>query len=72
MPGATLRNFPSPQAIPSVRVHNFLRLALSARQGIALSVLAVRLALLDWMKRLAMDLAFAGSYLNEGFSGGEK
>ena len=50
----------------------FLRQALSARKGIDLSVLELRLAIMDWMKRLDMDPSFADRYLNEGFSGGEK
>ena len=37
-----------------------------------MSVLEVRLALMEWMERLDMDPAFADRYLNEGFSGGEK
>ena len=37
-----------------------------------MSVLEVRVALMEWMKRLDMDPAFASRYLNEGFSGGEK
>jgi len=35
-------------------------------------VLELRLAIMDWMKRLDMDPAFGDRYLNEGFSGGEK
>jgi Fe-S cluster assembly ATP-binding protein len=35
-------------------------------------VLEIRLAIMDWMKRLDMDPSFADRYLNEGFSGGEK
>jgi Fe-S cluster assembly ATP-binding protein len=53
-------------------VINFLRQALSARKGIDLSVLELRLAIMEWMKRLDMDPAFGDRYLNEGFSGGEK
>jgi len=64
--------FQYPQEIPGVSVHNFLRQAMSARKGIDLSVLEVRLALMEWMGRLEMDPAFAERYLNEGFSGGEK
>jgi Fe-S cluster assembly ATP-binding protein len=64
--------FQYPQEIPGVSVHNFLRQAMSARKGIDLSVLEVRLALMEWMQRLEMDPAFANRYLNEGFSGGEK
>ena len=64
--------FQYPQAIAGVSVLNFLRQALSARKGIDLSVLELRLATMDWMKRLGMDSSFVDRYLNEGFSGGEK
>ena len=64
--------FQYPQAIPGVSVINFLRQALSARKGIDLSVLELRLAIMEWMERLEMDASFADRYLNEGFSGGEK
>jgi Fe-S cluster assembly ATP-binding protein len=64
--------FQYPQAIAGVSVINFLRQALSARKGIDLSVLELRLAIMEWMQRLDMDPAFADRYLNEGFSGGEK
>jgi Fe-S cluster assembly ATP-binding protein len=64
--------FQYPQTIAGVSVLNFLRQALSARKGIDLSVLELRLAIMDWMKRLDMDPAFGDRYLNEGFSGGEK
>src|SRR5262249_1375985 len=36
------------------------------------SVLEVRMAVIDWAKRLGMDSRFIERYLNEGFSGGEK
>jgi Fe-S cluster assembly ATP-binding protein len=64
--------FQYPQAIPGVSVLNFLRQALSARKGIDLSVLELRLAIMEWMDRLGMDHSFMERYLNEGFSGGEK
>src|SRR5437870_10144166 len=64
--------FQYPQEIAGVSVINFLRQALSARKGVDLSVLELRLAIMDWMKRLDMDPAFGDRYLNEGFSGGEK
>ena len=64
--------FQYPEEIPGVSVAQFLRQALSARKGIDLSVLELRLAIMDWMKRLDMDPAFGDRYLNEGFSGGEK
>ena len=64
--------FQYPQAIAGVSVINFLRQALSARKGIDLSILELRLAIMEWMERLEMDPSFADRYLNEGFSGGEK
>jgi len=64
--------FQYPQEIAGVSVINFLRQALSARKGIDLSVLELRLAIMEWMERLGMDPSFADRYLNEGFSGGEK
>jgi Fe-S cluster assembly ATP-binding protein len=64
--------FQYPQEIAGVSVIQFLRQALSARKGFDLSVLELRLATIDWMKRLGMDSSFVDRYLNEGFSGGEK
>jgi len=64
--------FQYPQTIAGVSVLNFLRQALSARKGIDLSVLELRLAIMEWMDRLGMDPSFLDRYLNEGFSGGEK
>jgi Fe-S cluster assembly ATP-binding protein len=64
--------FQYPEEIPGVSVAQFLRQALSARKGIELSVLELRLAIMEWMKRLGMDPSFGDRYLNEGFSGGEK
>jgi len=65
--------FQHPEEIPGVSVLNFLRQAMSARKGIDdFSVLEVRMAVLDWAKRLGMDSRFIERYLNEGFSGGEK
>ena len=65
--------FQHPEEIPGVSVLNFLRQALAVRKGIPdLSVLEVRLALMEWTKRLGMDDRFQERYLNEGFSGGER
>ncbi len=64
--------FQYPQEIQGVSVLNFLRQALSARKGLDLSMLELRLAIMEWMGRLDMDPSFADRYLNEGFSGGEK
>jgi Fe-S cluster assembly ATP-binding protein len=65
--------FQHPEEIPGVSVLNFLRQAIAVRKGIPdLSVLEVRLSLIEWTKRLGMDERFQERYLNEGFSGGEK
>jgi Fe-S cluster assembly ATP-binding protein len=64
--------FQHPEAIPGVPVLQFLRQAMSARQGIDLSVLEVRMEMLEWMKLLGIDNAFGSRPLNEGFSGGER
>jgi Fe-S cluster assembly ATP-binding protein len=74
--------FQYPVAIPGVSVANFLRMALNARvpesengngagkKGI--SIPKFRKLLKEKMALLEMDSSFAGRYLNEGFSGGEK
>lgn len=74
--------FQYPVAIPGVSVANFLRMALNSRipegesdnghskKGI--SIPRFRKLLKDKMALLEMDPSFAGRYLNEGFSGGEK
>ena len=65
--------FQHPEEISGVSVLNFLRQAMAVRKGVAdLSVLEVRLSLMEWTKRLGMDDRFQERYLNEGFSGGEK
>jgi Fe-S cluster assembly ATP-binding protein len=70
--------FQYPIAIPGVTVANFLRTAINAKRksenpddkGIAIP--EFRKLLKEKMDLLQMDHAFAGRYLNEGFSGGEK
>lgn len=64
--------FQYPEEIPGVSVINFLRAALSNRTGIDYTVLELRLKVVEAMKDLDMDPAFADRYLNEGFSGGER
>ena len=64
--------FQYPQEIPGVSVVNFLRTALSNRTGTDLTVLELRLKVMDALKDLDMDPSFADRYLNEGFSGGER
>jgi Fe-S cluster assembly ATP-binding protein len=64
--------FQHPEAIPGVSVIQFLRQALSNRTGVDLTVLELRLKVMDAMKELGMEAEFADRYLNEGFSGGER
>jgi Fe-S cluster assembly ATP-binding protein len=64
--------FQYPEEIPGVPTIQFLRQALSARKGIDLSVLELRLAIMEWMAKLGMDPSFGDRHLNQGFSGGEK
>jgi Fe-S cluster assembly ATP-binding protein len=69
--------FQYPTAIPGVSVANFLRMALTARRkelGIEkpLPPKEFRALVKEKMALLKMDDAFAGRYINDGFSGGEK
>jgi Fe-S cluster assembly ATP-binding protein len=64
--------FQEPESIGGVPVIQFLRQALSARRALDMSVLEVRLMMMEWMEKLGMDPAFGERHLNEGFSGGEK
>ncbi len=70
--------FQYPVAIPGVTVANFLRTALNARRRAAnpqdkgIPVPEFRNLLKNQMSLLKMDPNFAGRYLNDGFSGGEK
>ncbi len=64
--------FQEPEAIGGLPVIQFLRQALSARRGMDLSVLEVRLMMMEWMDKLGMDPAFGERHLNDGFSGGER
>src|SRR5438046_3979040 len=62
--------FQHPEEFAGVTVLNFLRQAMSARKGFDMSVLEVRLSLMDWMKRLSVDPNFMQSYLNARSSAG--
>ena len=70
--------FQYPVAIPGVTLANFLRTALNARRKTAnhqdkgVPIPEFRKMLRLKMDLLKMDPAFAGRYLNDGFSGGEK
>ncbi|MGH9299698.1 MAG: ABC transporter ATP-binding protein, partial [Acidimicrobiales bacterium] len=57
--------FQYPEEIPGVPISQFLRQAVSARKGTDISVLEIRVELMEWMKRLEMDESVAGRYLNE-------
>ncbi len=70
--------FQYPVAIPGVTVANFIRSAVNSRRrstnpddkGVPL--LEFRKEVKQKMELLRMDPSFAGRYLNDGFSGGEK
>jgi len=70
--------FQYPVAIPGVSVANFLRTALNARRRVenpadkGMPIPEFRKLLKNKMDLLKVPNEFAGRYLNEGFSGGEK
>ena len=70
--------FQYPVAIPGVTVANFLRSAINSRRRAAnpedkgMPIPEFRKMLKEKMDMLKMDHNFAGRYLNDGFSGGEK
>lgn len=70
--------FQYPVAVSGVTVANFLRTAINARRRAlnkddkGMPIPEFRKMLKEKMDLLRMDPSFAGRYLNEGFSGGEK
>lgn len=70
--------FQYPVSIPGVTVANFLRTAVNAHRKAkdpedkGITILEFRKVMKEKMEMLKVDHAFAGRYLNEGFSGGEK
>lgn len=70
--------FQYPVAIPGVSVANFLRTAMNAHRKArnpedkGIPIPEFRKLLKSTMDMLKMDSTFAGRYLNDGFSGGEK
>jgi len=70
--------FQYPVSISGVTLANFLRVAVNSKLKAAdpaskgISLVAFRKAMKAKMDFLGMDYSFAGRYLNEGFSGGEK
>jgi Fe-S cluster assembly ATP-binding protein len=70
--------FQYPVSISGVTVANFLRTAINARRRAlnpadkGMPIPEFRKLMKERMEMLKMDSSFAGRYLNEGFSGGEK
>ena len=66
--------FQYPSAVPGVSVANFMRNALMARHKGAAPLTPAKFKglLEDGIKKLKMDPAVLGRYVNDGFSGGEK
>ncbi|MDO9087811.1 MAG: Fe-S cluster assembly ATPase SufC [Anaerolineaceae bacterium] len=70
--------FQYPVAIPGVTVANFIRSAVNSRRRAistddkGVPLLEFRKEVKQKMELLKMDVSFAGRYLNDGFSGGEK
>jgi len=70
--------FQYPVAIPGVSVANFLRTALNSQRKVkdpedkGIPIPEFRKLMRERMDLLKMDQNFAGRYLNDGFSGGEK
>lgn len=70
--------FQYPVSIPGVTVANFLRTAINSKRKTedpndkGIPIPEFRKLLMEKMDLLQMDHKFAGRYLNEGFSGGEK
>lgn len=70
--------FQYPAAVPGVTLAKFLRQTINSRrqaenpEDSGISIPAFRRLLKEKMDMLGIDHKFAGRYLNEGFSGGEK
>ena len=70
--------FQYPSAVPGVSIANFLRTAINAHRRAespddkGISIIEFRKLLIANMEKLKIKKDFAGRYLNDGFSGGEK
>lgn len=70
--------FQHPSAVPGVSIANFLRMATNAHRRAenpddrGISIIEFRKLLIANMEKLKINRDFAGRYLNDGFSGGEK
>src|SRR5262249_45792890 len=61
-----------PHTVPGVTMANFLRTAVNAVKGVPVPPREFRQRMREKMALLKMNDEFAGRYVNEGFSGGEK
>ena len=70
--------FQYPSSVPGVSIANFLRTAINAHRRAenpddrGISIVEFRKLLITNMEKLKINSGFAGRYLNDGFSGGEK
>ena len=70
--------FQYPSSVPGVSIANFLRTAINAHRRAekpedrGISIVEFRKLLIANMEKLKINSGFAGRYLNDGFSGGEK
>ncbi len=70
--------FQYPSTVPGVSIANFLRTAINAHRRAekpddrGISIVEFRKLLIANMEKLKINSGFAGRYLNDGFSGGEK
>lgn len=65
-------SFQYPVAVPGVSVQQFVRAAQTAIHDDAPDALAFRKSLVAELAEMGMDESFAGRFINDGFSGGEK
>jgi Fe-S cluster assembly ATP-binding protein len=64
--------FQYPVAVPGVTVANFVKAALESQRSEPLSLMTFRKMLTGALEYLDIRPEFAGRYINDGFSGGEK
>lgn len=65
-------SFQYPEEIPGVTVEEFLRTAKTSVSGETQRIIPFKKLLKSRMEQLEMKEEYAGRYLNQGFSGGEK
>lgn len=65
-------SFQYPEEIPGVTVEEFLKTAKTAVSGETQKIIPFKKLLKKRMEQLEMKEEYAGRYLNQGFSGGEK